>query len=48
MITYQNKNYTLIQNKRKPIHQMAGVYIEFATIDNQQYALIDGRYACEL
>jgi hypothetical protein len=48
MITYQNKNYTLIEDKGQPLHQMAGVYIELATIDNQRYALIDGGFAREL
>ena len=48
MITYQDKNYKLLENKGQPIHQMAGVYIELATIDNQRYALIDGEFAREL
>lgn len=48
MITYQNKNYKLLENKGQPLHQMAGVYIELATIENQRYALIDGEFAREL
>ena len=48
MITYQNKDYILIENEGEPIHQMAGVYIDITTINDKKYMLMDGKYACEL